>query len=57
MFNNNLFLVIFFFNTVEGFTEAKVERFGQAIINKVIEVCNKVPIDTKTDDENACTVK
>lgn len=35
---------------VEGFTEAKIERFGQAIVSKVIEVCNKHASDIKADE-------
>lgn len=35
---------------VEGFTEAKIERFGQAIVGKVVEVCNKQQIDINADE-------
>lgn len=37
------------FIIVEGFTEAKIDRFGQAIVEKVIEVCNKYPVKSKTE--------
>lgn len=37
------------FIIVEGFTEAKIDRFGQAIVEKVIEVCNKYPVEPKTE--------
>ncbi|XP_026812817.1 Werner syndrome ATP-dependent helicase homolog [Rhopalosiphum maidis] len=37
---------------VEGFTEAKIDRFGQAIVDKVKEVCNKYPTESKTESVN-----
>lgn len=40
----------FFFNIVDEFTDAKIERFGQTLINKIIEVSNRYAIDNKTDD-------
>lgn len=39
---------------VEGFTEAKIDRFGQAIVDKVIEVCNTYPEESKTEKVNEC---
>jgi len=45
------------FAIVEGFTEAKIDRFGQAIVNKVIEVCNKNPVESKSESENQCGTK
>lgn len=49
---------LFIFDLVEGFIEAKIERFGQAIMNKVIEVCNKFPVYTKADNNvDACESK
>lgn len=41
---------LFIFGLVDGFIEAKIDRFGQAIVNKVIEVCNKFPVDTEADN-------
>lgn len=38
-----------FHAVVEGFIEAKIERFGEAIVNKVIEVCNTFSINTETE--------
>jgi len=40
--------------TVEGFIEAKIERFGQALVNKVIEVSQQFTDITKSDDANTC---
>ena len=42
---------------VEGFTDAKIDRFGQAIVNKVIEVCSKFPVESKTESVNQCETK
>lgn len=51
-------VLFFFLNAVEGFTEAKIERFGQALVNKVIEVCNKYADETKTEiDKNTSQTK
>jgi len=47
----------FVFSVVEGFTEAKIDRFGQAIVDKVIEVCNKYPVESKTESVNQCETK
>jgi len=47
----------FVFSIVEGFTEAKIDRFGQAIVDKVIEVCNKYPVESKTESVNQCETK
>lgn len=46
----HLCITPFDFILVEGFIEAKVERFGQAIIKKVVEICNKYSLEIKTDD-------
>lgn len=52
----NLPIDLFLF-IVEGFTEAKIDRFGQAIVDKVLEVCNKNPVESKTESENKCETK
>lgn len=47
-----------FLITVEGFIDAKIERFGQAIVNKVIEVCSSYSAITKQDmDDNVNTAE
>lgn len=46
-----------FLTIVEGFTEAKIDRFGQAIVDKVIEVCNTYPEESKTEKVNECETK
>jgi len=49
---------LFTFGLVEGFIEAKIERFGQALVNKVIEVCNKFPVYTEADNNvDSCDSK
>lgn len=42
---------------VEGFIDAKIERFGQAIVNKVIEVCNSYSATNLDTDENVNTAE
>jgi len=52
-----IYELICFFTIVEGFTEAKIDRFGQAIVDKVIEICNKNLLESKTESENHCENK
>lgn len=52
-----IFIINIFLVLVEGFTEAKIDRFGQAIVDKVIEVCNKYPVEPKTESVNQCKTK
>jgi Werner syndrome ATP-dependent helicase len=52
-----ILLINLFLAKVEGFTEAKIDRFGQAIVDKVIEVCNKYPTESKTESVNQSKTK
>lgn len=36
---------------VEEFTDAKIERFGQPIINKIVDVCDRYAIVNKVDND------
>jgi len=42
-----------FLITVEGFIDAKIERFGQALVNKVIEVCSSYSETTKQNMDDS----